>query len=473
MWCAGYAPFETLKQDPLFIARSGGVARAAAYLDKAQSRHNTSAMGAWHPFARVDPEECMPGRASIVFMSGNQGGIGSDGKNPGTVCAYECPAPAGQAPDCGFCAGAASFRCSSDSDCPKETCGLQRTLDSRFAFPKKLTWIVGCVPGNDKAVRCVEGTCRSDASDAGSALCTAPDLDGYNADYGIGGDANVDNRGRYISVAPANASTSLRNLAFRAGESGSFLAQSIYGSSYPTAFRLALSRAGDDGYVASLPEILHARTQASFDNDVWASEFTANSDESIVVTPGGRRVVVTIHGGGVFSSPERMDRAFRMDSRSMTGHYAAKISEKEGWDLLNGTLPNRERIKMFTHEQVKAGVALPQRCGVVTDFSVAMQSKRGYRSIAAMRSDPMFIVHAGGVAAAAEYLAMLSKRQQTVGSWPAWSQIDSAQPQMQSRMLHAEAAGGVAAGDGMVWYGRYVAVAPGTEATSLGHLAWQ
>ena len=90
----GYAPFETLKQDPLFIARSGGVARAAAYLDKAQSRHNTSAMGAWHPFARVDPEECMPGRASIVFMSGNQGGIGSDGKNPGTVCAYECPAPA-------------------------------------------------------------------------------------------------------------------------------------------------------------------------------------------------------------------------------------------------------------------------------------------------------------------------------------------------------------------------------------------
>ena len=137
MWCTGYAPFETLKQDPLFIARSGGVARAAAYLDKAQSRHNTSAMGAWHPFARVDPEECMPGRASIVFMSGNQGGIGSDGKNPGTVCAYECPAPAGQAPDCGFCAGTAPFRCNSDSDCPKESCGWQRNLALRFSLTQR------------------------------------------------------------------------------------------------------------------------------------------------------------------------------------------------------------------------------------------------------------------------------------------------------------------------------------------------
>ena len=82
----------------------------------------------------------MPGRASIVFMSGNQGGIGSDGKNPGTVCAYECPAPAGQAPDGAFCAGTAPFRCNSDSDCPKESCGWQRNLGLTFLLaPKEMS----------------------------------------------------------------------------------------------------------------------------------------------------------------------------------------------------------------------------------------------------------------------------------------------------------------------------------------------
>jgi len=39
--------------------------------------------------------------------------------------------------------------------------------------------------------------------------------DGYDADYGIGGDANIHNRGRFIGVALKRASASLRSLPFR------------------------------------------------------------------------------------------------------------------------------------------------------------------------------------------------------------------------------------------------------------------
>ena len=36
-----------------------------------------------------------------------------------------------------------------------------------------------------------------------------------------------------------------------------------------TALRRALQYAGDDGFVASMPALLHARTNASYDNIIW------------------------------------------------------------------------------------------------------------------------------------------------------------------------------------------------------------
>ena len=50
-----YGIFSILKKDPLFIARAGGVNAAAQYLDKLSSRNvNTTRMGNWHPFNRID-----------------------------------------------------------------------------------------------------------------------------------------------------------------------------------------------------------------------------------------------------------------------------------------------------------------------------------------------------------------------------------------------------------------------------------
>jgi hypothetical protein len=115
----GYDPFDVLKDEPNFIVRAGGVERAAAYLDKARSRHNTRVMGNWHPYNRIDPEQP---QTRIAFLAGNRGGVGTE-----------------------------------DDD------------DHLF---------------------------------------------GYDAEYGMGGDATLGGMARFVAVAPYDASTSLRNLNF-------------------------------------------------------------------------------------------------------------------------------------------------------------------------------------------------------------------------------------------------------------------
>ena len=90
-----------------------------------------------------------------------------------------------------------------------------------------------------------------------------------------------------------------------------------------------------------MPQLLHARVNASYENILWNTWFTSNSEESIVTTPQGNRVVVTVHGGGIFASPERIERSLRADldrsnAQGLTGQYAAKISGREARDLLDG-----------------------------------------------------------------------------------------------------------------------------------------
>ena len=111
-------------------------------------------------------------------------------------------------------------------------------------------------------------------------------------------------------------------------------AEIIFEPHVPNALRRALEYAGDDGFVASMPQLLHARANASYDNIIWNTWFTSNSEESVTKTPQGHRVVVAVHGGGIFASPERFERVYRAsvdrsNSDGFTGQYAGKISEQE------------------------------------------------------------------------------------------------------------------------------------------------
>ena len=273
-------------------------------------------------------------------------------------------------------------------------------------------------------------------------------------------------------------------------------ARIIFEPHIPTALRRALDYAGDDGFVASMPQLLHARTHAPFDNIIWNTWFTANSEESVVTTPQGVRVIVAVHGGGIFGSPERFERSLNADpdrhsSEGLTGQTAAKITMREAHDLLDGRLPGGTRIPVYPFAEFKPGIAnLPRRYGVILDFEVARQSKRGYEQFENLKGDPNMIVRAGGVEANIAYLDKFRSRHDTelMGNWHPFNRIDPDVPQTRIPFLAGnrggigsegrnqglgwgyDAAYGMGGDASMVGMARYVAVAPRALSASLRDL---
>ena len=276
----------------------------------------------------------------------------------------------------------------------------------------------------------------------------------------------------------------------------------IFFDSYlPDALRRALEYAGDDGFVASMPALLHARANAPYDNIIWNTWFNPNSEESVATTPQGHRVVVTVHGGGIFGSPERFEKLFRASTNrycevGFTGLFAGKITAREAHNLLNGRLPDGTDIPVFSFDEFKRGVAkLPRHYAVVMDFEMAKNCRSGYEKFDDLKDDPLMIVRAGGVKAADTYLDKARNRNDTatMGSWHPFSSINDLD-QPQTRVPHlAGNLGGVGSADddghlygydaeygmggdssihntSMINIARYVACAPRDASTSVRHL---
>ena len=262
----------------------------------------------------------------------------------------------------------------------------------------------------------------------------------------------------------------------------------------PTALRRALEYAGDDGFVASLPDLLRARARAPYDNIVWNTWFTSHSEECVVATPQGNPVVVAIHGGGVLGTPKRFEQSLNadMDHRNqegLTGEGAAKITPQEARDVLEGRLPDGTEIPVYPFSEFRLGIDdLPRRYGVVLDFELARKTEKGFTPFEVLKEEPNFIVRAGGLEAAVAYLDRFQARHDTrlMGNFHPFNQIDSDQPQ--TRVIFLAGNKGGVGGEGDYYYGydsdygiggyahmvgmaRYVAVAP--RDTGLGGLRGQ
>ncbi len=273
----------------------------------------------------------------------------------------------------------------------------------------------------------------------------------------------------------------------------------IFEPHIPTALSRALAYAGANGFVASMPQLLHARTNAPYNNIIWNTWFTANSEESVVTTPQGNRVVVAVHGGGIFASPERFEKSFyadldRANSEGITGQTAAKISAQEARNVLDGKLPDGTQIPVYTFKEFKRGIAeLPMRYGVVLDFELAKSAKRGFESFDVLKDEANMIVRAGGVEPLAAYLDKFRDRNNTqlMGNWHPYNRIDPDQPQTRIPFLAGNKGGvgsegkdeglgwgydaeyGMGGDASMVGMARYVAVAPRDESASLQNLDFE
>jgi len=272
-------------------------------------------------------------------------------------------------------------------------------------------------------------------------------------------------------------------------------AEIVFDSHVPKALRRALEYAGDDGFVASLSQLLHARANADYDNIIWNTWFTSNTEESVVTTPEGNHVVVLVHGGGIFANPARFENVYRANvgrdsPDGFTAQLAAKISATEARELLQGKLPDSTEIPVFPFAEFKRGIAdLPIRYGVILDFDMAKNGTRDYDSFDVLKDDPNMIVRAGGIEANTAYLDKFRDRHNTsvMGTFHPYKTIDPDQAQTRIVFLAGNLGGtGTEVEDSDLYgydsdYGiggyacihnmaRYVAVAPRNTSTSLRNL---
>ena len=212
----------------------------------------------------------------------------------------------------------------------------------------------------------------------------------------------------------------------------------VFNTHLPNALRQALEYAGDDGFVASLPQLLRARANASLDNEIWDKWFfTSYSEESLVKTPQGNFVTVLVHGGGIFSTPARFRRLYlsstdRHSKDGFTGLFGGKITDEEAHDILDGRCPDGTEIPVFSYTDIKQGSPdLPRRYAVVMDFEAARTSSCGLTPIEQLKDDPLMIARAGGVDAAAAYLDKAREYygSDEMGSWHRFDDMDPMQPQ--------------------------------------------
>ena len=290
-------------------------------------------------------------------------------------------------------------------------------------------------------------------------------------------------------------------------------AKVVYATHLPDALRMALEYAGDNGFVASMPALLHARANAPFDNEIWDTWFfTSNSEESMVETPQGNHAAVLVHGGGIFSTPARFRQLYlastdRYSKNGFTGLFGGKILEKEAHDILEGRCPDGTEIPVFSYSEFRKGIAdLPRRYAVVMDFETARTSKCGLSSFDELKDDPLMIVRAGGAEAAAAYLDRAQEYYGTsvMGSWHRFDDMDPMHPQTWVPFVY-DCLGGASEKDNIdlskrtegmmdIWFthyrisrdagfglradtalintARYVAVAPREVANSVRHLAF-
>ncbi len=287
----------------------------------------------------------------------------------------------------------------------------------------------------------------------------------------------------------------------------------IFESHLPEALRQALEYAGEDGFVASMPQLLHARANAPDDNEIWKARlFTSNSEENLVTTKQGNRVVVAVHGGGIFASPERFNRLYhasvsRFSELGFTGLFGARISQAEARNVADGQLPDGSEIPVFSYNEFKQGIPdLPRRYAVILDLETAKNSNSGNLAFDDLKDDPLMIVRAGGAEAAVTYLdrARARNKSAVMGSWHYFREIDPDQPQTRVLFLGGveggaktevyrdltskeqgyvgiwgthyripiEAEYGIRGDTAMINMARYVAVAPQKESTSLRYISF-
>ena len=219
-----------------------------------------------------------------------------------------------------------------------------------------------------------------------------------------------------------------------------------------------------------MPQLLHGRNMAPFSDEIWTNWYTANSEEDVVNDSQGRfgkkekPVVVVLHGGGILSSPDRIDLAYKAE---LTNQRAAKFSDEEARAVLEGRMPDGKTVPVMAYNDFVKATGLPARYGVVLDFDKAKSTKSDHQKVSGLYDNPLVIARAGGVEQAKQALDRAKERFQSekYGNWHRFNEIDPTQVQGRLLFLSSNDYGGLS-GDDLGDVGRFVGVAPEAQSAS-------
>ena len=195
----------------------------------------------------------------------------------------------------------------------------------------------------------------------------------------------------------------------------------FYDDNLVNALRAAQEFAGPDGYVASAPEIMHARVISSSD-DIWGKFFSAMSEEIVGTTKQGSEVLVECHGGGIFNSPKRIQRAIKEGLINGAG----KVSQKEFNNLLQGKKSENE-IPIYSYTEFLQQTKLPRNYAIIIDLDKVKNLDSEYQNIENLYENPLMIARAGGQEQAKNYLKKAQQVYQNdeLGLWHSLKNVDT------------------------------------------------
>lgn len=137
------------------------------------------------------------------------------------------------------------------------------------------------------------------------------------------------------------------------------LAPEIYGhfSSNPLTYLRAIETIGINGVVATMPLIIAGKAKSNTNNDFWKEPILTNSSECVIpdkkgiIGNPGNNIYICEHGINRTLSFDRCNHLFSHNDRPNFDKY----TNKEILDILEGRLPNGEKIEHYHVSEVKKG----------------------------------------------------------------------------------------------------------------------
>ncbi len=103
------------------------------------------------------------------------------------------------------------------------------------------------------------------------------------------------------------------------------------------SWKIAARYAGQNGRIATLPDIIDARLATETSSAAWSRYFTTSSAEYFGLTRGGTRILIITHGVGPMSTLNGVLDAYRYQFGDPHGNNSGgRISQKDFWDLEDG-----------------------------------------------------------------------------------------------------------------------------------------